>query len=595
MERIVRKMSSLSYLVNRPVAATAAAPPPAPPLTIELTAPPPQQARRASPALPILQPASKKPKKPISASASASEECIPPPAPPGAGPVTLLPTEILLQIFARLPAAKDLGVATRVCRRWYATGLEILYREVEVGRFGLGGSVEHKLFVQVAGCTFRNPELCAIVKKLTLRSQSFINSTHLFPKKPLSHLTALGELTWLAVDLVLDPCQSSPTPLYNLVNGLRLPQSIRKLHVGLRYYVNAERGFVQISPAEWKERLPLLEEFRYTRIRLWSELIGKQELVEEEAQGTIVAVNDDAAGESDKLGEMDKSPALFQTIVSSLSALTTLKTIVLDCPLNPACFTYTLTPALQQETHVNFLAINSFLYPPNITTPPFGALDREVSQKAQSSHNKLLRLSNTQLHELSVDVSDETARRIATTNDETASDMPPYLPDIPTFHPRRNQARQKLATLRNSRFADLLTDVAIEIRARYPRICTLRGFVPAPEFPGSGKRGGRRAHRYVTERMFETLEEAGLRDVACVKARLGTGDSEWVRIDIFRYGGENGKVEVASLVPPGSAKVLNEGIKVVYSYGGAVVESVRRGVLEELGGGRWRVAEALEL
>lgn len=60
-----------------------------------------------------------------------------------------------------------------------------------------------------------------------------------------------------------------------------------------------------------KGKLPHLEEFRYSRIRLWSELVDKQELVGEEAQGKIVAVDDDAAGESDKLGEIDKSPELF--------------------------------------------------------------------------------------------------------------------------------------------------------------------------------------------------------------------------------------------------------------------------------------------
>lgn len=141
------------------------------------------------------------------------------------------------------------------------------------------------------------------------------------------------------------------------------------------------------------------------------------------------------------------------------------------------------------------------------------------------------------------------------------------------------------------RFAALLTDVMIEIRARYPRICTLREFVPSPEFPGRGKCGGSKAHKYVIERIYETLEDAGLRNVVCLKARMGTGDSEWVKVDVWR--GDVGRVEVASLVPEASAKVLNEGIKVTYSHGS--VESVRRGVLEEVGGGRWRIAEALEL
>jgi len=110
---------------------------------------------------------------------------------------------------------------------------------------------------------------------------------------------------------VLDSCPSWQKPLSGLIDGLKLPQSIRKLHIGLRHSMNAERYLGHISCEDLKGRLPHLEEFRYSRIRLWSELVGKQKLVEEEAQGKIVAVNDDAAGESDKLGEMDKSPALF--------------------------------------------------------------------------------------------------------------------------------------------------------------------------------------------------------------------------------------------------------------------------------------------
>jgi hypothetical protein len=38
------------------------------------------------------------------------------------------------------------------------------------------------------------------------------------------------------------------------------------------------------------------------------------------------------------------------------------------------------------------------------------------------------------------------------------------------FHPRRNQARQKLATLPSSRFRDLSSDVYHELRRRYPHI-----------------------------------------------------------------------------------------------------------------------------
>lgn len=44
----------------------------------------------------------------------------------------------------------------------------------------------------------------------------------------------------------------------------------------------------------------------------------------------------------------------------------------------------------------------------------------------------------------------------------------PFLPIKEGFHPKRNQARQKLATLPLARFEDLSSDVHFEIARRYP-------------------------------------------------------------------------------------------------------------------------------
>ena len=45
-----------------------------------------------------------------------------------------------------------------------------------------------------------------------------------------------------------------------------------------------------------------------------------------------------------------------------------------------------------------------------------------------------------------------------------------FLPVREDFHPRRNQARQKLATLPSSRFRDLASDVYHELSRRYSHI-----------------------------------------------------------------------------------------------------------------------------
>ncbi|GAA5850267.1 hypothetical protein JCM8547_001069 [Rhodosporidiobolus lusitaniae] len=83
-----------------------------------------------------------------------------------------------------------------------------------------------------------------------------------------------------------------------------------------------------------------------------------------------------------------------------------------------------------------------------------------------NAREKLTRLTRQQFQELSTDVYDELMRRI-----EDASGRPgeqPFLPVRSDFHPKRNQARQKLATLPLLRFRDLASDVYYELDRRYP-------------------------------------------------------------------------------------------------------------------------------
>ena len=71
----------------------------------------------------------------------------------------------------------------------------------------------------------------------------------------------------------------------------------------------------------------------------------------------------------------------------------------------------------------------------------------------------------------------------------------PFLPVRDDFHPKRNQARQKLATLPTSRFEDLSSDVYFELARRYPEFqedptdggltspSSAYDDVPSPDFP----------------------------------------------------------------------------------------------------------------
>ncbi|KAJ1674384.1 component of the polarisome, partial [Spiromyces aspiralis] len=86
---------------------------------------------------------------------------------------------------------------------------------------------------------------------------------------------------------------------------------------------------------------------------------------------------------------------------------------------------------------------------------------------------KLERLSALQFQELSTDVYDELNRRL---NPSGSFRVPalfpkivPFLPVRDHYHPKRNQARQKLATLSDAKFVELVSDVYSELTIRYPQ------------------------------------------------------------------------------------------------------------------------------
>ncbi|KAF4465737.1 SPA2 [Fusarium albosuccineum] len=97
--------------------------------------------------------------------------------------------------------------------------------------------------------------------------------------------------------------------------------------------------------------------------------------------------------------------------------------------------------------------------------------DPNHKQQPNKARDKLLRLSSVQFYELSTDVFDELIRR------QSAARAPPNAPNGPpsfllpekTFHPKRNQARQRLSSLGPPRFRDLAADVYHELERRFPR------------------------------------------------------------------------------------------------------------------------------
>lgn len=134
--------------------------------------------------------------------------------------------------------------------------------------------------------------------------------------------------------------------------------------------------------------------------------------------------------------------------------------------------------------------------------------DEKGNPRPNKARDKLLRLSPVQFQELSTDVFDELLRRQsagrrppnAGPNDQGGP--PAFLLPKDTFHPKRNQARQKLSTLPPPRFRDLATDVFYELERRFPRFTggdINRSLNGTPVMGGPGfrpdSRGGMRIRR----------------------------------------------------------------------------------------------------
>ncbi|KAI1326920.1 hypothetical protein F5Y16DRAFT_216275 [Xylariaceae sp. FL0255] len=99
--------------------------------------------------------------------------------------------------------------------------------------------------------------------------------------------------------------------------------------------------------------------------------------------------------------------------------------------------------------------------------------DGRANPPPNKARDKLLRLSSVQFLELSTDVFDELMRRqkMPRQPGPNSNNGPPaYLLPEQGFHPKRNQARQKLSTLGSPRFRDLATDVFCELERRIPRV-----------------------------------------------------------------------------------------------------------------------------
>ena len=100
-------------------------------------------------------------------------------------------------------------------------------------------------------------------------------------------------------------------------------------------------------------------------------------------------------------------------------------------------------------------------------------MDEKGNPRPSRAKDKLTRLSAVQFQELSTDVFDESRRREQDRKrggqGAPGNDTPQFLLPKNNFHPKRNQARQKLSTLPLERFRQLASDVFYELERRFPR------------------------------------------------------------------------------------------------------------------------------
>ncbi|KAI4704202.1 hypothetical protein J4E81_001267 [Alternaria sp. BMP 2799] len=123
--------------------------------------------------------------------------------------------------------------------------------------------------------------------------------------------------------------------------------------------------------------------------------------------------------------------------------------------------------------------------------------DEKGNPRPSRAKDKLTRLSAVQFQELSTDVYDESIRREQDRKrggpGAPGNDTPKYLLPKNNFHPKRNQARQKLSTLPLERFRQLATDVFYELERRFPRFTS--GDIPPRSSSPNGSIASRISNR----------------------------------------------------------------------------------------------------
>ncbi|WAQ81558.1 hypothetical protein PtA15_1A900 [Puccinia triticina] len=143
---------------------------------------------------------------------------------------------------------------------------------------------------------------------------------------------------------------------------------------------------------------------------------------------------------------------------------------------SPAPNNEQLDAQIKRTARTHYDLLNSWLHNPSDQS-------NKSPPNRSNPRDKLTRLTRQQFQELSTDVYDELCRRIADSEEpqQPQNGAAPFLASRDEFHPKRNQARQKLASLPRSRFKDLASDVFYELERRYPEFLQPDHTIPSKQ------------------------------------------------------------------------------------------------------------------
>lgn len=225
--------------------------------------------------------------------------------------------------------------------------------------------------------------------------------------------------------------------------GLRTLSIIRSNSLRQRIRENQKEKSV-VSIAKWALRDAKKFEDKLKQVK--SLISGLEEV------GVLTSAHTRHTSRSISLLEEIPPPYSLAVVPATALPLPTSQPSVVDLPR-------TARPARLSDNSISDLLEHHAVYKRYLAGLPVSA-----DHSQPRARDKLKQLTEQQFKELRIDVCDELLRR------QRLDNPPKWLPDVVTYHPKRNEARRKLSTLVNDRFGHLIFDIVRDLERRFPQL-----------------------------------------------------------------------------------------------------------------------------